>query len=73
MMRSMLDTAWGRFAGEGGFFELDCHKLARETGCTVERLHALGVIRYCDQYRLDLSRMSEATAILVGAATGGTP
>jgi hypothetical protein len=71
-MRSMLDTAWSGLAEEGGLIELDCHKLARETGCTVDRLRSLGVIR-CHHCRLELSRLSEATAVLLGAATGGMP
>jgi hypothetical protein len=72
-MRSLLDTAWTWLGDEGRLVELDCHKLARETGCSIDRLHALGLIAQRRPRPLEMSRLSEAMAVLLGAATGGAP
>ena len=68
-MRYMLETPWGRFSDDGSHFEIDYHKLANETGYSLDELIDLGVV-YCYRHpRLDLAHMSEATALLVTAAT----
>lgn len=68
-MRYMLETPWGRFSEDGSHFEFDYHRLARETGYSVDELRSLGVFHCYHHPRLEMSRTSEATAVLLAAAT----
>ena len=68
-MRYTLETPWARFGEDGSHFEIDYHKLASETGYTLDELRDLGVFHCYRDPRLDLAHLSEATAVLVTAVT----
>jgi hypothetical protein len=67
-MRYMLETPWGRFTEDGSRFEFNYQRLASETGYSVDELRSLGVLHCYRHPRQEMGHMSEASAVLVGAA-----